>query len=139
MKVKTQKKLLFSYSALAGLMDVLSGCLLMTLPTVTLELMCVAPVPPEVLPFIRFIGAFVFGVGALYWFALVPVMLTGRWGSVGQVFLITSWLRGVIFVFGSIAILVGCLSADWLTVPLTDGVLAILQLWFLFRFREVEL
>lgn len=135
MKLETQKKLLALYCICAGLMDAATGGLLMTEPKWTLALMSVAPVVSEALVYIRFIGAFVFGVGMLYLFALVPVVLVGRWWSVRGVLLVTSWLRGVIFVFGMVVITSGALGVDWLTVPLTDGLLAVAQLWVLLRFK----
>jgi uncharacterized protein YjeT (DUF2065 family) len=110
-------------------MDASSGLLLMTLPSLTLKLMRVTSVGDDSLVFIRFIGAFVFSVGCLYLFALRSLVTTRRWGSVWFVFLITAWVRTVICLFTTIAITQGALSLEWISVPITDGLLAVFQLW----------
>ncbi len=132
MSIELKQRVLLVFCLTAGLMDGFSGCLLMFVPELALKLMQVAPVAPEATVFIRFVGAFVFGVGSLYLFSLLPVLRTGRWSAVRFVLLATAWLRGVIFVFTSVSILSGALAWAWLTVPLTDGVLAVFQLWVVF-------
>ncbi|MBC2603960.1 hypothetical protein [Puniceicoccus vermicola] len=122
-------KLLFLYCLLAGTMDASTGLLLMTAPEFTLGLMGIPSVHPEAMVFIRFVGAFVFGVGSLYWLALWPVWKSGNWEWVRSCLLATAWLRLVVFVFGCVAIGTGALSLQWATVPLSDGLLAILQGW----------
>ena len=117
-----------AFCLLAGLTDAGSGLLLMLLPEFTLGVMQVGAVAAEALVFIRFIGAFVFSVGCLYLFALLPVLRRGRWSAVRFVFLATAWVRLVIGLFTGLAIVGGALSLHWISVPLTDGLLAVFQL-----------
>jgi hypothetical protein len=117
------------FSLCAGGMDASTGLLLMTVPAWTLGLMRVALPEPEALVYIRFIGSFVFGVGSLYLFALCPYVRRGRTETLNLVFGVTAWLRGVVFVFTSCAIVSGALSTSWLSVPLADGCFALFQFW----------
>ena len=110
-------------------MDVSTGAMLLTIPEFALGLMGISGVQSESLIFVRFIGAFVFGVGSLYWLASWPVVKEGDWRAVRYCFLSTAWIRGVVFIFGTIAILMGALAWEWGTVPLADGALAAFQLW----------
>jgi hypothetical protein len=123
------KKILKIFCVLAGTMDSMTGLLLIAVPDFALKLMQISEIHPEALIFVRFVGAFVFGVGFLYLFSLVAVRRSGDWQWVRSCLLSTAWLRLVIFVFGSVAISCGALSWRWGTVPLTDGVLAAFQLW----------
>jgi hypothetical protein len=114
-----------------GLMDSLTGLGLCLIPTVTLSLMGIE-VPVPALVYIRFIGAFVLGVGSLYLFGLIQARLCDDWTALRMVFWATAWLRGVIFLFGVAAIATGELAIQWISVPLTDGVVALLQIaWLL--------
>ncbi|MCB0346581.1 MAG: hypothetical protein KDD66_15790, partial [Bdellovibrionales bacterium] len=54
------------YNTLVGLCDASTGLLLMAAPEFTLMLMGISEIPDE-LVYLRFIGAFVFSVGAAYW------------------------------------------------------------------------
>ena len=114
---------------LAGLMDASSGLFLMLSPEFTLNWMNVPVVGSESWVFIRFIGAFVFSVGCLYLFAFRSVSLTRTWSYVRFVFGVTAWVRSVICVFTTLAILQGALPLEWISVPLTDGMLASVQIW----------
>ena len=114
---------------LAGLMDASSGLLLMLSPEFTLNLMNVPVVGSETWVFISFICAFVFSVGCLYLFAFRSVSLTRNWSYVRFVFEVTAWVRSVICVFTTLAILKNALPLEWISVPLTDGMLACVQIW----------
>ena len=114
---------------LAGSMDASSGLLLMLSPEFTLNLMRVPAVVNEASVFVRFIGAFVFSVGCLYLFAFRSVSLTRDWSCVRFVFWATAWVRAVICLFTTLAIAQGALPVEWITVPLTDGILACAQVW----------
>jgi len=117
----------------AGAMDACSGLLLMLAPALALRLMGVALPVEEALVFIRFIGAFVFSVGAVYVFAGQHFAARGDGATLCVLLAATAWVRSVIFVFTASAILFGALSRAWGTVPLTDGSLALLQIGFVWR------
>jgi hypothetical protein len=131
MKILSRKSLLIALCLFAGLMDTASGSLLTLWPQLALKLMGVAPVAAEALVFVRFIGAFVFSVGCLYLFALFPVITANRWGWMSGVFAATAWVRAVICIFTTFAILFGALSLSWWSVPVSDGLLALLQVWII--------
>lgn len=128
-----KERTLIALCLFAGTMDAVSGALLMLWPEGALRMMSVPAVAAEALVFNRFIGAFVFSVGCLYLFSLLPVLVMRRWHWVWGVLAATAWLRAVICVFTSIAIASGALSAAWWTVPVTDGVLALVQTWILLK------
>ena len=127
MKTNQEKRYLFTFCLLAGLMDLFSGALLMCLPVLTLKLMGVPPIAAEATVFIRFIGAFVFSVGSLYWFALLSARSSGSQATMGVLLSATAWVRTVVCLFTTVAIVSGALSSGWWTVPVTDGLLAAFQ------------
>jgi hypothetical protein len=117
----------------AGAMDTCSGLLLMFVPTLALRLMGVASPAEEALIFVRFIGAFVFSVGTLYFFAGQRFLCRGDSDSFCLLLGATAWVRLVIFLFTVSAIVMRSLSLAWWTVPATDGTLAVLQIMFLWQ------
>jgi hypothetical protein len=129
MKIKKKKRILVIFCLIAGLMDALSGALLMSFPVSTLKLMGVPPVALEAQVFVRFVGAFVFAVGTLYLFTPIQALLTHVWSWLWAMLLATAWIRAVICLFTTVAIVSGAMSLRWWTVPVTDGSLAALQIW----------
>lgn len=135
MRYKLGTKSLGVYALCAGLMDSLSGLLLMFMPEHTLKMMRVPEVSAEAAVFVSFVGAFVFSVGVLYLFGLIPLLINGKRSALGAIFLITAWVRGVICAFTTYAIVRGHLGIAWSSVPLSDGALAIFQIWAVFNVR----
>ena len=133
MKPQLKKRLLIALCLFAGLMDATSGSLLTLWPQLALKLMAVPPVSSEALVFIRFIGAFVFSMGCLYLFALLPVIAANTWGWMSGVLAVTAWVRAVICVFTTSAIIFGGLSLAWWSVPVSDGLLAVIQVWVIWK------
>ena len=107
---------------IAGGMDVVTGLLLVAAPSFTLGLMLVSEVPAEPI-WIRFIGAFVTGVGALYFLAL-----SGGGRRLRPLMEATALVRACIACFVGGALLSGALSLGWLSVVASDAGLAALQL-----------
>jgi hypothetical protein len=132
MKRSTQKIGTSGIALFAGLMDSLTGVLLMTVPLLTLRLMGVEA-PSEAVPYVRFMGAFIFAVGSLYLWGLLSVALLGTWKGVFCMYYATAWIRAVIGVFSTVAILSGGLGLEWGVVPLTDISLAIFQVVWLLK------
>jgi hypothetical protein len=94
-----------------------------------LGLMRVAIPDLQALVFVRFIGAFVFSVGALYLFGGL-IDRRYRWSQyIRPMLLMTAWVRAVVFVFATSAIVSGALPTMWVSVPIADGSLAIIQIW----------
>lgn len=113
----------------AGLMDFSTGLGLVALPVFTLSAMRVAaPASPEGLLFLRFVGAFVAAVGAMY-----------LWGAAGPRARLRTVLGVSVFPrlgagsFTAWAVLTGALPAGWIMVSATDLALVVVQLWLLSR------
>lgn len=118
-------------SIVAGLMDALTGLLLIFSPAMTLALMNVPPEghPPEL---IGFIGAFVLANGSLYLWALGLGKLRNPWIILRYAWFATAWVRICVGITTGVFILKGQLSSAWVTVPITDLVIAGIQLYWIF-------
>lgn len=108
-------------------MDALSGLLLMSFPLMALQWMRVPSPPEEAVVFVQFVGAFVFAIGMTYLFAWLDQQIRRRLVFTRHMLVMTGWVRLVICAFTLKAILQGGLSVSWLSVPVTDGLLAVLQ------------
>lgn len=132
MKTEFKQRIVRWFALGAGLMDSGTGILLLVAPALALQLMRVPAVPGEALVFNRFIGAFVFAVGSLYLLAWFHERLSGRREGMRWVLLSTGWVRAVVCVFVLTAVSGGTLAPAWLSVALTDGVLALIQAGILY-------
>lgn len=119
------------YCLLAGSGDFLTGLLLVAAPLFTLRLMGIASIPAEPV-YLRFVGAFVGGVGALY---LYPFALSAarRAQRLDTVLEATALVRIVVALVVGGCIASGTLEVRWITVALTDAVLAAVQIGILSR------
>jgi hypothetical protein len=111
---------------LAGAMDTTTGVLLVAAPGFTLRLMGIA-MEEGTSPFVRFVGAFVLGVGLSYF---PPFLLEGRERcdvALRAVFVTTGLVRLSIGLFTGAAVLGGILVLPWLSVTVSDLALATLQ------------
>jgi divalent metal cation (Fe/Co/Zn/Cd) transporter len=118
------------FSLIAGGMDTVTGLLLILMPGSTLSLMKVSPEghPPAL---IGFIGAFVLANGSLY---LWGFWLANRQGSMRvlkHAWLATAWVRICVGLTTSVFILREELSASWISVPVTDLLIAAIQCYCL--------
>ena len=114
------------YQWLAGLCDVTTGALLIIVPGWTLKLMGVQHAPQPI-GFAAFIGVFVLSVGLAYWYAAgcPPNSLNApRWQAVWW---LTAMSRSLVAAFLGWKILTGSMELAWLSVAVTDGVLATFQ------------
>lgn len=114
------------WNAAVGTMDALTGVLLMAVPGFTLRLMGLA-VPAGEWIWVSWIGAFVFAVGACYFFALRP--LVDRESRIGcaMVWRMTASARTVVALFLIGKIVSGALDRGWATVAITDAIVATVQ------------
>jgi hypothetical protein len=108
----------------AGAMDLCTGVLLIAAPKITFRLMGLSAVSD--LALVRFVGAFVASVGALYLWALYRAKLRAAWEF-------TALVRSFIGYFVGISVILGTLEHGWVTVAITDLGLAGLQIYFLSR------
>ncbi len=124
--MSAKKRWVYWMMLLAGLMDGATGALLLANPLWTLQRMGITTLPLEPV-FQSWIGAFVCSVGCSYLFPfLLPAGPQRDRCSVGILTMATI-VRLFIAAFSGTAIVTGALDAAWLSVPLTDATLAVLQ------------
>ncbi len=114
------------WSLAVGLMDTLTGLLLVFVPAVTLRLMGVPAIPDKSLVFLSWMGVFIAGVGMSYW-----LVLRGR-REAETVWIFTATVRFLVTLFLAWKITAGDLPAIWMLVAITDGVVAAGQ-WAMLR------
>lgn len=114
--------------ALAGGLDSATGLLLLVVPTHTLSLMGIGSGPSDP-ALLRFVGAFVFGVGLSY-LAALRFPRPGRARTVAES---TALLRLSVGTYVAVAVAVGWLPTPWLTVAVADLMLASAQAWLVAR------
>lgn len=110
------------WSIAVGAMDACTGMLLICTPSRVLELLQIAPVGNECMLFLRWIGVFVAGVGLSYLFSL------GRRGQGESIWYATALIRILVAVFLTTSILTGEMPTPWLTVAVTDALVAVVQI-----------
>ncbi len=110
-----------------GLMDALTGILLISAPLFTLRLMRIGQVPESGI-FVSFVGAFVLGVGLTY----LPLAIRAFSGRGDPQTWETQW-QGTAIIRACVAVLLvvqvasGRMGIAWVSVIFTDGGLALLQ------------
>ena len=122
----TPSRMAFWLALGTGALDFGTGLGLVAAPAWTLLLMGV-PVPSgEALLFVRFVGAFVWAVGASYlWATMEPAT------RLRTVLGATIWFRVAAGAFTGAAVSHGNLAPGWLAVTATDWALVAAQLWLL--------
>lgn len=125
-----KKRITLIFTTIAGSMDALSGLFLMLLPAFSLRMMGIPGIYTDWI-FIQFVGAFVFAVGSSYLIGLWSVLRGEQWEKLSVVWQVTAFIRLVICLFCSLAIVVGRLEPQWISVPLTDGLMALFQFFWI--------
>jgi len=113
----------------AGMLDFGSGLGLALAPAQVLPLMGLTVPGAEALIWLRWVGAFVWAVGASYLLAL----LLGGAARLRTLLELTIPFRLSVGVFSAVVIAGGWLSVGWASVPATDFTLLVAQLWLLRR------
>lgn len=114
----------------AGALDFSTGLGLIAAPQAMLGLMGVKHFFGDLI-YLRFVGAFVFAVGASYLWALARRKASGDPALLRATLEITIIFRLAAGVFTAWAILDGWLAPAWASVPVTDFLLAATQGWLL--------
>ena len=121
-----KRRLLLGYQILTGMSDTCTGLLLIFAPALTARLMGLH-VSLTALPFLSYIGAFVFSVGiACFYGALLTSRVAFR-EKLQVVWILTGITRACVALFVIAEILTGMLEPRWATVAATDGAFALLQ------------
>lgn len=116
----------------AGLMDGLTGILLILSPGFTFRLMGIS-FPEDCHVFASYLGVFVFSVGVAHFLAggfPADAVARERWKTI---WLVTSIVRLSVAAFVSAQIILGGLTPGWASVAATDFCVALLFLFLLQR------
>jgi len=92
------RPILLAYQLLIGLSDTLTGALLIVAPEFTLRMMHLHP-PPDALPFLSFVGAFVFSVGIACLYGAWIVLYGGSAIRLEMIWLLTAITRSSVAIF----------------------------------------
>ena len=114
------------FAALAGATDAVTGALLLAKPGFVLHLMRI-DMPAGAAPFLRFVGAFVCGVGLSYFPPLLRAGVAQCDAALRSVFVTTGLIRLSVGLFTGVAVVMGLLPWQWISVTFSDLALASLQ------------
>ena len=120
------RTLLLAYQLLTGLSDTITGILLCAAPAFTLRMMGVHA-PPDALPYIGYIGAFVLSVGLACLYGARIVHLPSHVDRLESVWFLTALSRAAVAFYLLPEISIGTFQPVWLTVALFDGTCALIQ------------
>ena len=120
------RKLLIAYQASIALSDTLTGVLLIAAPAFTLALLGVHA-PAEALPFVSWVGAFVFAVGLSCLYGLLLLFRPRAAARLETVWLLTAFCRASVAIFLALRIATGALEPGWLIVAAFDGACVVIQ------------
>jgi len=127
-----KRRTLQIYQLLIGLSDASTGLLLVFAPRLTLRLMLLQA-PPAALPYLSFIGAFVFSVGIACLYGCLLATRPGSNEKLETVWFLTAVSRGSVAVFVTSQILSGALEAGWASVAIADSAFSLFQAIGLYR------
>ena len=117
---------LIGYQLLIGLSDTLTGVLLIVAPEFALQLMRLH-VPDDALPFLSFIGAFVFSVGLACLYGVFVIARRRNTCKLEVIWLLTAITRSSVAIFLAAQIVAHKLEVGWLMVAISDGVCVLIQ------------
>lgn len=121
------RRILLGYQLIIGLSDALTGALLMVVPALTLRMIRLQA-PVDALPYLSFIGAFVFSVGVACLYGAFLIVSRCNKAKLEVVWLLTALTRASVAIFITGQVLAGTLEAGWLTVAVADGLCAVIQI-----------
>lgn len=113
------------YQLFTALSDGATGLALLAAPAFTLAQMQV-PAPPEALPYVRYLGAFVLSTGLACAYGAWATQRR-RPAELSAVWLLTAITRTLVALCVAAQIASGALDPHWATVAAFDGALALVQ------------
>jgi hypothetical protein len=120
------RRVLLAYQWLTGLSDAGTGVLLCVAPEFTLRLMGVHA-PPDAIPYVSYIGAFVLSVGLSCLYGGVLLQYRAPAGRLETVWLLTALSRSAVAIYVLKAVFAGALEASWITVASFDAGCVVFQ------------
>jgi hypothetical protein len=121
-----KRSALLAYQWLTGMADILTGILLYVAPGFVLRMLGVHA-PADTLPYISYIGAFVFSVGLACLYGALLVRACACVERIETVWILTGFTRAAVAVYVLQAIVTGKLEAGWISVAAFDGACALVQ------------
>lgn len=120
-----KRQIILGWSAAVGLMDALTGVLLVVAPAGVVRLLGMEPPGKEALVYLAWIGVFVGAVGLSY------VRVWMDWEGGRTVWWFTALVRGLVGLFVWVRIASGDLAVMWAVVAVADWSVAAVQVWVL--------
>jgi len=125
---RRMRALLSLYQLAAGLCDTATGLLLLVLPVFTLRLLGLTVIP-QPLAFIRYIGVFVMTVGLTYLLTVARWPLNEHSALVWRAqWTMTALIRTGVAGFVVLQLAVQAVEFGWISVAVTDGLFAAVQI-----------
>src|ERR1035441_10115940 len=121
-----KRPILIGYQSLIGFSDTFTGVLLIVAPEFTLRLMGLH-VPSDALPFLSYIGAFVFSVGLCCLYGAQLMVKRGSPCKMEAVWLLTAITRASVAIFVIAQVMAHSLEVGWLSVAISDGACVLIQ------------
>lgn len=117
---------LFGYQGVAGLSDTVTGAMLCLAPQLTLRLMGLHAAA-DAIPFLSYIGAFVFSVGLSYLYGALLIAIEAPPERMEIVWLLTAFTRSAVAVYVLKGVLASDLEPGWITVAIFDAACVVIQ------------
>jgi hypothetical protein len=117
---------LLGYQTVAGLSDTVTGAMLCVAPQLTLRLMGLHS-SADTMPFVSYIGAFVFSVGLSYVYGAWLIAVRAPAERMEIVWLLTAFTRSAVAVYVLKGVLAGDLEFGWIAVAAFDAACVVIQ------------
>jgi len=135
MKKEFEERFVLGFSGLLGAVDSATGLALIFAPIATLGMMGVdtGAYQPALL---RFIGAFVFANGSLYFWGIRFANRRSSQEPLRYAWMVTAWVRLCVAIVTGSMVGNGALGVEWISVPITDAVVGLFQIWWIVKDRS---
>jgi len=120
------RTLLLAYQLVTGVSDTFTGVMLCVAPALTLRIMG-AHAPPDALPYIGYIGAFVLSIGLACLYGARIVRMGSSADRLESVWFLTALSRAAVALYLLPEISIGNFQPAWMCVVLFDGSCALIQ------------